>query len=154
MGLRGPSPKPYAIRQLEGSDHRVVALPTNDEFAEIPEGLSALERKVWRRVLATFPPGYFKSADEQHLGAYCTAVARWQKAKDQIAAEGEVLKTEFGPKRNPWLQVLREAHTQMVQLADRLGIGPARRSSSVAAAGAAKQAEKAKGLFFEGGPKK
>ena len=116
--------------------------------------MSALERKVWRRVLATFPPGYFKSADEQHLGAYCTAVARWQKAKDQIAAEGEILKTDFGPKRNPWLQVLREAHAQMVQLGDRLGIGPARRVSSVPAGKAAKAAEKQKGLFFEGGPTK
>lgn len=141
MGLRGPGAKPIELRRLEGTAGQVIALPTNDVFAATPQDLTIEERKVWRRVCATFPPGYFKSADEQHLAAYCVEVIRWQSAVAKLKVEGEVIQTPFGPQRNPWAQVQKQAHTQMVQLGDRLGIGPAKRTQSVAASARSKKAD-------------
>lgn len=135
MGLRGPSSKPVEARALEGSDSRVIAFPTTSKSAEPPADLGESEREIWRDVTDTFPVGFFKSADRHHLAAYCHAVALWQKARTQVDALGEMI----GDRVNPWLRIMQQAHQQMVQLGDRLGIGPSRRTLSVEASGAAKR---------------
>lgn len=131
MGLRGPSAKPIAIRELEGTAGMVVAIPTTNAPAEPPEWLSEEARGVWMRVCASFPPGYFKACDENHLAGYCTATVLWLTATRKIDAGDESPITQGHRK---------QAHAERIQLGDRLGIGPARRAQSVAATGAAKKA--------------
>lgn len=140
MGLRGPGAKPKELRELEGSASRVVSIATNAAEALPPE-MTEDARDVWDDVVATFAPNYFKSADRWHLAAYCEAVASWQHAQAKVGELGEVVEqvvlSKDGKKQgvvlkaNPWLRVLNGAHARMLQLGDRLGIGPARRTLGV-----------------------
>ena len=124
MGMRGPGAKPLEVRQLEGTAGQVVAIRTTNAPAEVPEWLSDEARQVWIRVWASFPPGYFKACDEHHLGAYCTATVLWIQATKLM---------ESGDDRPELAKQRAQAHTERVQMGDRLGIGPAKRTQSVAA---------------------
>jgi P27 family predicted phage terminase small subunit len=143
MGLRGPSAKPVEIRALEGTDHRVLSFPTTQEVAIPPDDLTAAQRSVWRDVAATFPGSFFKSADRHHLAAYCCAVVIWQQAQADIEKRGAMIETMVGEnvvlKPNPWLKIKAQAHKEMVQLGDRLGVGTGKRTVSVPATDASKR---------------
>jgi phage terminase small subunit len=119
-----------AVRELEGTSAQVVAIPTTNLPAAVPEWLGDEARVIWTRVCASFPPGYFKACDENHLAGYCTATVLWIYATTRIQAGDD----------DPLIQKQRmQAHTERMQLGDRLGIGPARRTQSVAATSQAKK---------------
>lgn len=134
MGLRGPGAKPVEMRVLEGTADSVIAFPTTTEAATQPAGMDEAERAVWNDVVTSFPLGMFKAADRHHLAAYCSAVVLWSKAKSEVHASP----MQDG-KPNAWLKVMKQQHSQMVQLGDRLGIGPSRRTLSVEKSATAKR---------------
>ena len=82
--MRGPSAKPVEIRLLEGTAGQVVAIPTTNDPAVMPETLRAAAIRVWELVVASFTPNYFKSVDTNHLAGYCRATVLWERATQEI----------------------------------------------------------------------
>jgi phage terminase small subunit len=136
MGLRGPGAKPVELRLLEGTAGQVVSIKTNDIEAVRSEDLDAEGREIWDRVVSTFPPKYFKAADEHYLAAYCRATVLWQKL--QTAVEDALATSEDVPKE--YIALKAQAQLERTQLGDRLGIGPSKRTQSVAATTKGKKA--------------
>lgn len=132
MGTSGPKKKPVALKRLEGNPgHR----PLPSGYVEpkgspcAPEHLTGYAREVWQRVTRSMPDGVYLATDTETLVAYCDAVDTLRKAMLAIAAEGHVLETTFGPKRNPWNTIATQTRQQIATLGTRLGLDPIARES-------------------------
>jgi P27 family predicted phage terminase small subunit len=84
MGLRGPAPKPNAIRIAEGNPARRPINTDSPQFAEgepnQPLGMSLEARREWRRLVPILlsVPGLLTAADGHELADMCEARARKQ----------------------------------------------------------------------------
>ncbi len=98
--------------------------------AWLPSEGQAEWRRIWpglaaRRTVTT--------SDLSMVESYCLAVALAKRAQVQIATDGELLKTEFGPKRHPSFQTLFQSLTESRRLAAELGLTPTSRNKAGAA---------------------
>ena len=143
MGLRGPGAKPLELRMLEGTASQVVSIPTAAIPAVKPDWLPPEALAIWDRTVASFPPLYFKACDEQHFAGYCMATHLWQ------TSVAELMRLQAASEKVPQslLRQRAQAHAERMQLGDRLGIGPSKRTQSVA-----KSAQAKKSLMFKAGP--
>ena len=91
--MRGPKPKPTALKLLHGNPgHRPLnADEPQPEKAipDCPEHLDAPARLEWERLTPElFRLGLLTRIDAAALAAYCQAYSRWQEAEGVIASEG------------------------------------------------------------------
>lgn len=117
--MRGRKPE---LKAIEGGLSKVPAAPS---------WLPAEAKAEWRRIW----PGLVDRRtvtreDVATVEAYCLAVGTARRAQMTIAAEGEILKTEYGPKRHPAYQTLFQAMTESRRLAAELGLTPASRNKA------------------------
>src|SRR4029077_12362774 len=84
MGLRGPAPKPNAIRIAEGNPARRPINTDSPQFAagepQQPAGMSPEARREWRRLVPILlsVPGLLTEADGHELADMCEARATRQ----------------------------------------------------------------------------
>lgn len=133
MGRRGPSPRPTALRVLEGSGGRTLAhrpLPVGEPMPQRvmprrPAVLTGEARLEWeRQAPRLFRMGVLTEVDGTALTLYCQAYKRWLQAEDGVE------KALMATGRLSRLRVL-VAHRyaqQLLQLAGHLGLSPAARA--------------------------
>ena len=127
MGIRGPAPKPTALRALNG-DHpsRInTAEPRPREgVPQPPDWFTPPQLRVWKRVLAELTAmGLARPVDQDMLATYCAAVCRWADANAHLAADG--LFIEARP--HPAVGISDAASREMSRLAREFGFTPAAR---------------------------
>ncbi|WP_273411812.1 phage terminase small subunit P27 family [Elstera cyanobacteriorum] len=100
----------------------------------VPAWLPAESKAEWKRIW----PGLaarrtVTEADLATVEAYCLSVGTAKRAQALIAAEGEILATDYGPKRHPAFQTLFQSLTESRRLAAELGLTPTSRNKAGAA---------------------
>ncbi len=134
MGLRGPAPKPTALKELQGNPGKRALNKSEPRPAatlpRCPSHLSGEAKAEWRRVARTLhESGLLTQVDRAALAIYCQAWARWVKAEGQIQRHGEVVKSAAGNvMQNPYLSIANRAMKQMQLMARELGMTPSARS--------------------------
>jgi len=132
MGLRGPSPKPNALRKLEGVPGH--SRPLNDREPQSagplvkPDYLSGEAGAEWDRAVAAMPPGFYGSADAPTLAVYCKAWVLFRKASALVDADGISWRTEGGVVMHPALGTIRAQSEIILRATDKLGMSPGARA--------------------------
>ena len=134
MGLRGPAPKPTAIRILEGNPSR-RPLPTNEPkpppaIPKPPVHLSTEARREWRRVTIELDRlSMITHVDRALLAVYCESWATWQELRLWLREHKRTYKTPTGEwKTRPEANLLYRAERQIISMANHFGLSPAARS--------------------------
>lgn len=141
MGRRGPTPKPSAMKALEGNPGKRALNklePKLDlKMPSCPKHLSPEAKKEWRRISKELiAVGLLTLVDRAALAAYCQTWARWVEAEEKINTPGfeTVCSTDKGYEHvNPWVQVSNSALKQMKAFLTEFGLTPASRSRIVVA---------------------
>lgn len=136
MGKRGPPKKPTRLKILQGNPGK-RALPDHEpqpnvnRLPEPPDHLSQSAQHVWRRLAPKLHRlGLLTEIDDDALALYCDASARWVRAKAEVDAHGDIVKTLAGnPIQNPYLAVANRAAEQMRKLISDFGMTPAARTA-------------------------
>lgn len=134
MGLRGPTPKPTALRLLHGEKNKDrintdEPIP-RDALPVCPDTADPQVRAVWdytMRELAAMK--IVAAADRDALLCYCEAVVNHRKASALLAKSEVLIKGIHGnPVRNPALAVQRDAAELIRRYAQEFGLTPSGRS--------------------------
>ena len=135
MGIRGPAPKPTAVKILQGKPgHR--PLPANEprpsagRLPSAPRFLGEEARKEWKRLAPRLHAvGLLTEADHDALALYCETWATWKRAEEQVRRKGEVVKTTNGNViQNPYLAIANRAKRDALLLLREFGMTPSARS--------------------------
>ena len=100
MGLRGPQPKPTALRLLEGNPGKraldlSAGVNPRVEIPSAPAHLSKEAKKEWKRITPILEElGLISGLDRTALGLYCQAVGRLVEL--ELAFNGQVKRLEEG----------------------------------------------------------
>jgi P27 family predicted phage terminase small subunit len=139
MGLRGPAPKPTAIKRQEGNPGKRRLNEREPEFAqgvnECPAHLGKEARKVWERLAPMLDEaGLLTEGDAIALGNLCQAYATLQKAQAQLDKTGLLMKTPSGyVQQSPLVGIVNSAMQTITTLCREFGLTPAARSRITAA---------------------
>lgn len=144
MGIRGPAPKPTALRILQGNPSK---RPINEDEPESKAAPVILDPPAWLtedgqecflRLRPTLP--WLTIADLDLFAGYCNAFARWREAEDFLTAHGTMFVIrdvpEKGEKKGPikymqsYPQVAHAAkyYSQMIAAGRELGLSPSSRT--------------------------
>lgn len=124
--------KPVKIKILAGNPGK---RPLGEEpeppafVGDAPGHLAGIARERWivlSKLLGEL--GIFTQADTGVLEAYCTAYASFREASDELKKKGQVIKTSYGPARNPWANAQKDAYAMMERSGSKLGLSPADRA--------------------------
>jgi len=142
--------KPTALKRLEGTyrpdrDTGREATPAAPLDLSPPSFLSERAADKWNELapmLAT--NGLLTVCDLDTLALYCTTWARWREAEDKIEEHGSTTVAHSGYQQvNAHTTLAKQYRSDLLKLADRLGLNPAARSR----VHAAPQAETDDGLL-------
>ena len=132
--MPGPSPKPTALRLLQGNpSHRPInrdeVFPSADS-GYCPKHLTRLARAEWRRVVPELKRvGLFTIVDRAALEAYCECYATWRQAQDGLAEHGLTCETEKGfPMQRPEVAIANNALKQLRTFMGEFGMTPSSRT--------------------------
>lgn len=133
MGKRGPPPKPTKLKKLEGTYRKdrdiggELAPPPGTPT--IPKWLDEEAKAEWARIVPQLVElGVLTGLDGGALERYCVAHSNWVRAQLDVQKKGAVLKTPFGPQKNPNVKIALEERAAARQLAGELGLSPSARS--------------------------
>lgn len=134
MGLRGPAPKPTAIKKREGTYRRDRAAHREPKprvaIPPVPKWLGREGRKEYRnaaRLLVQLR--VLTEADAMALAAYAHQYEKWREAEDAVAIEGTVLVSEKGGAYiNPRQNVANVALRNMRSIMSEFGMTPSSRT--------------------------
>jgi P27 family predicted phage terminase small subunit len=125
--MRGPKPKPEALRTGHGKKrHTVQAEPG---APSCPRHLQGEARREWRRVCRELTQLEILSrVDRAALAAYCQLYERWSEAEAKVRELGMVTETAQGNTiQNPWLGIANTALKLMRQYLTEFGLTPSSR---------------------------
>lgn len=91
-----------------------------------PKHLPAETRKTFREIVEQLGDR-LKPEDARTVEMYAVAWETWRKAISDVQKQGAVVMSGGTPVSHPALAVASQAHAQLLQLSDRLGINPAAR---------------------------
>lgn len=133
MGRRGPPPKPTAQKKREGTyrkDRDVGAeLAPPPGVPVAPKWLDKDARAEWERVVPQLVDlNVLTGLDGGALERYCVAHSNWVHAQRDVQKHGMVIKTPFGPQKNPAIKVAQDERAAARLLAGELGLSPSARS--------------------------
>jgi len=138
MATRGRTPKPTALKKLEGNPgHR----PLNErepqpkkKLPSCPGWLEKEAKKEWRRLCKALDEmGILKDVDMVVFADYCQSYARWRQAEEFLSERGLFYITPSGyPQQFPQVQIALNYSKQMIQHAKEMGLTPAARSRLIA----------------------
>jgi P27 family predicted phage terminase small subunit len=101
MGLRGPAPKPTALKVLDGNPGR---RPLNHDEPKprpvapaCPAWLAPEAKREWRRIAPVLERlGLLTEIDGAALAGYCQSYARWRQCQEAIQRDGLTFETATG----------------------------------------------------------
>jgi P27 family predicted phage terminase small subunit len=134
MGLRGPAPKPTALKLLEGNpSHRPLNLNEPRPLVgepTIPAHLNKDARKEWRRLVPILlQMGVLTVADGGQLGNLCVVYSTMSRAQAQLDKSGLLMKTTAGyVQTNPLLKVVATQMAPIGSISREFGLSPASRT--------------------------
>ncbi len=132
--IRGPKPKPTAIRRMEGNpgkrgyNHAEPQPP--EGVPDCPSHLNAAARDEWDRLAHMLHDmGVVTAVDRAALAAYCQCYGRWVEAEEKLQTTPMLLKTSTGyVQQSPWLSIANKQLELMGRYMTELGLTPASRS--------------------------
>lgn len=135
MGKRGPSPKPTALRILDG-DRNKKRINLDEPVARIglpecPDEVTDEVRQIWDYTVRELSVmGIAFPADRDSLLCYCEAVVTHRRACAVLAKSAILVKGIHGNMvRNPALQIQRDAAAVIRAFAQEFGLTPSARST-------------------------
>ncbi len=138
MGLRGPSRIPKEILKMRGSWRADAHGPEPEaERAKLrcPSWLRPMAKTAWRKVVRQMGiMGILTMADENLVARYCETWARWRKANEFIAKNGESYTVREGRKiigihKYAETVVASQLLSALTKMEDRMGLSPSARAS-------------------------
>ena len=134
MAKPGRKPRPTAVLKAVG-DRRWKRRGSEPAFSATksppkpPAWMSTVAKAEWRLVAKELhTTGVLTVVDHATLEVYCQSFAFWRKAEKQLATERMTIMTRNGSKKNPLVQITRDAKAMMLRFAVELGITPSSRS--------------------------
>lgn len=131
MGLRGPAPKPRALKLIEGKycENKREPEPAM-VMPKCPSHLDKLAKREWKRLAPILMRmRVLTEADGIILGNLCTAYSTMIQAQEAVRQKGLVTKTESGfIMQNPFLKVANTAMEQVYKYAREFGLSPSSRT--------------------------
>lgn len=134
MGLRGPAPRPTALRILEGNPSK---RPINKaepkprlKIPGCPSHLDDLAKTEWKRLVRIISHmKLLTEADYMALGNLCMAYSRMVKAERKLAEAGLLYKTQSGyVQQSPLLSIINSSVETISKLCKEFGLTPSSRS--------------------------
>lgn len=104
------------------------------------------EKVLWHQIINCYDETYFNPADEPLILDYIRWSLIADKAHRHIRKEGEIIDSQNGTKRNPWVSVMKDASTRLAQVGQKLRITPSSRVTQEATQHSAHRAAKGKGF--------
>ncbi len=146
--IRGPKPKPTALRRLNGNlgkrayNHDEPQAP--DGVPDCPPHLMDAARDEWDRLVDVLHGmGVVTLVDRAALAAYCQCYGRWVEAEEKMQTTPMLLKTASGyVQQSPWLSIANKQLELMGRYMAELGLTPASRSRVAAFANAVPEADR------------
>ena len=144
MGLRGPQPKPTAMRVLEGNPsgrpiNAFEPTPPQQSILKPPRELSAFGIEVWNRVVPMLVLiGTATDADIGTLIRYCDYAEQYVNARNTIRNSGTTypIKDDKGQIKYvaqlPQVSIMRLASEHMLKIESHFGLTPSTRSRLIA----------------------
>lgn len=132
MAVKGRTPKPTALRKLEGNPgkrpiNRREPEPTGPLRA--PDFVTGAASEEWDRVVSSMPPGVYTAADVPVLTVYCLAWVQYRNALALVAREGM---TSVGSTKqtcaHPAIAIAAKQADLILRASDRLGMSPTARA--------------------------
>ena len=139
MGTTGPTPKPTALKVLQGNPGK-RALPkgeprpaTGDRVPSAPRWLSEEARAEWKRLAPRLHAvGLLTEVGTQALGLLCEAFAQYMAAKTVVDSEGLLLVSEKGNAyQHPAAGLMTQARGELMKWAREFGMTPSARTRIV-----------------------
>lgn len=134
MGRRGPPPLPTAIKKQRGTLKKSRELG-GEEMAPppgvpvAPKWLDKEARAEWSRIVPQLVAvNVLTGLDGGALERYCVAHSNWVRAQRAVQTQGTVIKTPFGPQKNPNVKIALDERAAARLLATELGLSPSSRS--------------------------
>lgn len=134
MGLRGPAPKPTAIRFANGNPHNKPINhlePKPDRVApSMPSYLDDEAKKEWKRLSKLLLRiGVLTEADGMSLACLCQAWSTMVKAQKKLSETGMLLKTPSGyVQQSPLISIVNNCSETVSRLSREFGLTPASRT--------------------------
>jgi P27 family predicted phage terminase small subunit len=134
MGLRGPAPRPTALRILEGNPSK---RPINRsepkprlKVPRCPNHLDELAKAEWKRLVRIISHmKLLTEADYIALANLCQAYSRMVKAERKLAEAGLLYKTQSGyVQQSPLLSIINSSVETISKLCKEFGLTPSSRS--------------------------
>jgi P27 family predicted phage terminase small subunit len=138
MGLRGPAPKPTALRVYEGNPSR---RPLNDREPvallgepEMPKHLDRDARREWRRLVPLLlSMRVLSESDGIALGSLCITYSRLIQAQRLMAKSSLLIKTPGGyVMQSPVLSIVNSQLAALSLQLKEFGLTPSSRSRMIA----------------------
>ena len=137
MASRGRTPKPTAIKQLEGNPGK-RQLNTNEpkpkqKAPTCPKWLDDEAKKEWKRLAKQMEQlGILTEVDMAAFAGYCQSYARWKEAEEFISKHGAIVKTPSGYwQQVPQVSIAQQYMKPMTKFCEQFGLTPASRSRIV-----------------------
>lgn len=137
MASRGRTPKPTAIKQLEGNPGK-RQLNTNEpkpkqKAPTCPKWLDDEAKKEWKRLAKQMEQlGILTEVDMAAFAGYCQSYARWKEAEEFISKHGAIVKTPSGYwQQVPQVSIAQQYMKQMTKFCEQFGLTPTSRSRIV-----------------------
>ena len=134
MGLRGPAPKPTAIRRAQGNPGKRPFEDTEPRPLVVEPGcpahLDAEARLEWRRLVPILlRMRVLTEADGFALANLCQAYSTMVKAQQQLSKTGLLMKTPSGyVQQSPLLGIVNSCMETITRLSREFGLTPAART--------------------------
>lgn len=130
MGLRGPAPKPTALKMLNGGAQNTLE-PRPDRVApEMPKHLDAEAQEQWKSLSSMLLRiGVLTEADQMSLACLCQAWSTMVKAQTKLSETGMLLKTPSGyVQQSPLISIINNCSEVVTKLSREFGLTPAART--------------------------
>jgi P27 family predicted phage terminase small subunit len=140
--MPGPSPKPTALKLLQGNAGKRKLNKNEPKFGGTPVcpvWITDVAKAEWTRVVAELSSlDMLRGVDSASLAAYCLSYARWRSAEEIVTAEGQTVNepilNKLGEvvghkvKRHPATTIAKDALASMLRASALFGFDPSSRS--------------------------
>jgi P27 family predicted phage terminase small subunit len=127
---RGPKPKPYLVKLMEGNRGRRkltrgIEVPATRFDPPLP--LSGLALREWKRILACAP--WLRETESAAIADRCLCFQRVQEAEADVRKTGFVVRQRRGDVTNPFVRVAKAYRDALNRWDAELGLTPSSRAS-------------------------
>jgi len=134
---RGRKPKPKQIKEIEGNRSKVskaqmaMEEPHGKGTPRMPPAMTSEEEELWLDIVASLPVGLLSRADENTIERAARYWAMFRQAADMVAKTGLMVRSNFGPVKNPALAIMHDAAKLLQVATSELGLSPVARARMV-----------------------